>query len=133
GQATSVTFGSSDGDSFGFDPNTGRMTSYQFSVNGQSNSGALTWNPNGTLLQLNITDQLNSADTQNCGYVYDDLQRISSVLCGTSIWGQNFTYDPFGNIVKNVPTGYTGIAFQPGYSTSSNQITSLPGLSPAYD
>ncbi len=29
-----VTLGSGDGDSFNYDPNTGRMTQYQFQVNG---------------------------------------------------------------------------------------------------
>src|SRR3989442_4137235 len=43
-QPTQVNFGSSDSDAFTYDSNTGRMTQYQFNVNGQSVTGALTWN-----------------------------------------------------------------------------------------
>jgi len=44
---------------------------------------------------------------QTCTYSADDLSRISSVNClngTTNVWNQNFTYDPFGNITKSVPT-----------------------------
>ncbi len=45
GALTGITFGSGDGDTFTSDPNTGRFTGYNFSVNSVSDSGALTWNP----------------------------------------------------------------------------------------
>jgi YD repeat-containing protein len=96
---TSVTFGSSDTDSFSYDPNTDRMTQYQFTVNGQLLTGALTWNANSTLQALNITDALNSTDTQSCTFVYDDLARLASTDCGT-VWSQTYSYDPFGNITR---------------------------------
>jgi YD repeat-containing protein len=50
-QITAVTFGSSDNDAYQFDPNTGRMTQYKFNMGTgpQSQTGALTWNANGTL------------------------------------------------------------------------------------
>jgi hypothetical protein len=67
-----VTYGSADSDAFTYDPNTFRMTNYQFSVNTQTYTGALTWNPNGSLGSLSITDPFNSADTQNCSYSHDD-------------------------------------------------------------
>ncbi|MGA2300808.1 MAG: RHS repeat-associated core domain-containing protein [Candidatus Acidiferrum sp.] len=124
---TSVTFGSTDSDSFTYDPNTNRMTQYQFSVNGQSLTGALTWNANATLQNLNITDALNSADTQSCAYVYDDLMRIQSANCG-SVWSQTFSYDAFGNISKS-----GSMSFQALYSSSTNQITSVGGFNPTYD
>jgi hypothetical protein len=73
---TSVTFGSADNDSFMYDPNTNRMTQYQFTVNGNSLTGALTWNVNSTLHALNITDALNSADNQSCSFLYDDLAYV---------------------------------------------------------
>src|SRR5271157_3620310 len=44
GLPTGLTLGSGDSDAYGYDPNTGRMTSYQFNVNGQSMVGNLTWN-----------------------------------------------------------------------------------------
>ena len=59
-QVTGVTFGSGDSDALTFDPNTGRMTQYQFNVNGQSQVGALGWNANSTLQTLAITVRLSN-------------------------------------------------------------------------
>jgi RHS repeat-associated protein len=102
-------------------------------VNGQSYTGALTWNANGTLGALNITDPFNGADSQSCSYLHDDLVRIASVNCGASTWQQNFGYDTFGNLTKTVPTGGTGNSFQPTYSAATNHITNLAGFTPSYD
>ncbi|MHB8616949.1 MAG: RHS repeat domain-containing protein [Candidatus Acidiferrales bacterium] len=117
-EATQLNLGSSDSDAFSFDPNTFRMTQYQFNVNGQSVTGALTWNANGSLGKLAITDAFNSANTQTCTYSHDDLSRIASANCG-SVWSQTFTYDAFGNITK---TGSS--QFQPGYNWQTNQMSS---------
>jgi RHS repeat-associated protein len=136
GALTNVTFGSGDSDAFTYDPNTGRMGTYTFSVNSKTDVGTLTWSANGTLTSLVINDQIPStADSQTCTYGYDDLQRVSNVTCGT-FWVQNFTYDAFGNITKNVPGGDGGLTFQPTYLTSphpTNQFLSLPGVTPQYD
>jgi YD repeat-containing protein len=124
GALTGVTFGSADSDTFTYDPNTGRVNTYTFSVNGQTDVGTLTWNTNGTLGMLAIVDGITgSNDTQTCNYSYDDLQRLSSTGCGT-LWGQNFTYDAFGNISKTVPSGDSGITFlrQFGPQKSSPQM-----------
>src|SRR5258708_527736 len=106
-QVTALTYGSSDSDSFTFDPNTGRMRQYQFSMGSspKTDTGVLSWNPNSSLLSLVITDQINSANTQTCNYTHDALGRTASANCGTTIFNQNFSYDPFGNINKAVPTG----------------------------
>jgi RHS repeat-associated protein len=134
-QPTRLTFASSDTDNFTYDPNTNRMTQYKFNVNGQSVVGNLTWNPNGTLASLAITDPFNSANAQACNYSHDDCTRIASVNCGASTWQQNFSYDSFGNITKTVPTGGTGYSFQPSYSTATNRMTAIPvgGSTPSYD
>jgi hypothetical protein len=66
-----VTFGSGDSDAFTFDPNTGRMTQYKYTVNSQAEIGNLGWNANGTLGTLGITDPINPGDTQNCAYSHD--------------------------------------------------------------
>jgi len=127
-QPTQVNFGSLDSDSFSYDTNIGRMTQYKFKVNTQSLMGNLTWNPNGTLGALSITDPFNSADTQNCSYAHDDLTRITSANCG-SVWSQTFSYDPLGNINKN-----GSVAFTPFYSATTNRMTSFPGgFTPTYD
>ena len=37
--------------------------------------------------------------------MYDDLARLQSVDCGSGHWGQNYTYDAFGNMNK---AGFNG-------------------------
>lgn len=132
GQVTKVTFGSGDGDEFFYDSNTGRTTQYKLWANGSNEYGNLGWNANGTMGSLAITDPFNAADNnQSCTYGYDDLVRLSSVNClngSTNVWNQNFAYDAFGNITKTVPGGGTGVAWQPGYSSSTNRYT-LAGTS----
>jgi RHS repeat-associated protein len=122
GSLTQITFGSGDSDSYQYDTNTGRMTQYSFNVNGQSAVGKLTWNANGTLQKLAITDPFNSQDNQTCTNAYDDLSRVSSNSCG-SLWAQTFTYDAFGNLTKNGTS-----AWVPGYNGSTNHYT-LAGTS----
>jgi RHS repeat-associated protein len=133
GQATGVTLGSADSDAFSYDPNTSRMSQYQFNVNGQSLTGVLTWNSNGTLRTLAITDPFNSANSQTCNYSYDDLARLFSIDCGASTWQQNFGYDAFGNLKKTVPPGGTGVSFQPTYNLATNRMSNLSGFTPTYD
>jgi RHS repeat-associated protein len=124
-----VTLGSGDSDTFYLDPNTGRQTKYVFNINGSSDTGQTNWNPNGSLGNFQITDNIpGTSDTQTCSYVHDDLARISSVNCvngTTNKWNQAFTYDAFGNITKT--SSGPGISFQPNYDHSKNWITSLPG------
>jgi RHS repeat-associated protein len=134
-----VTFGSGDSDIFNLDPNTGRMTQYQFKVGAQPQSvvGALTWNVNGSLGGLSITDPFNSGDVQTCTYVHDDLERIggSSTTLGVNcvngsqtVWSNYFTYDPFGNINKSGSS-----SFNPSYSAATNRMTQIGSCTPTYD
>jgi RHS repeat-associated protein len=129
-QVTALTLGSSDTDSFVFDPSTGRMTTYQFNMGTTPliDKGVLTWNTNGSLQKLVITDQIYTTDSQTCTYSHDDLGRVSSANCGCSLWSQTFSYDPFGNITKAIPNGCTAMAFQPSYDYTNytNRITSSP-------
>src|SRR5579862_1777121 len=126
-QPTQVTFASGDSDAFTYDPNTGRMTQYKFTINGQSLVGNLTWNADHTLASQNITDPFDSSDQQNCSYTHDDLTRLASVNCG-SILSQTFSYDAFGNISK------TGTyQFQPTYNSATNRYASIPGTTVSYD
>ena len=115
GQITNVTFGSGDTDAFTFDPNSGRMTQYKYSVNGSSEIGNLTWNGNGSLKTLAITDPFNAGDAQTCNYSHDDLSRLANANCG-SVWSQTFSYDSFGNVTKS-----GSISWQPGYTPSTNR------------
>jgi RHS repeat-associated protein len=138
GQLTGITFGSGDNDAYQYDGNTGRMTQYKFNMGTgpQSVTGALTWNPNGSLQKLVLTDQINSANTQTCKFGdpsssvagYDDLGRLIKADCA-SAWSQTFGFDPFGNMSKTgsaqfLPT-YTGAS---GTSTTpSNQYYQISG------
>jgi len=124
---TAVDFGSLDSDAFTYDPNSNRMTKYQFTINGQSVVGALTWNAIGTLETLGVTDPFNSGNAQTCSYSHDDLTRIASTNCG-SPWSQTFTYDAFGNISKSGTQ-----SFQPTYSYLTNHMTLIGGSTPSYD
>jgi RHS repeat-associated protein len=127
GALTGLTFGSADSDSFTYDPNTGRLNTYTFTVNTKTDKGTLTWNTNGTLQQLAIVDNIpGTGDSQTCNYQYDDVQRISSSACG-SIWSQNFTYDSFGNVTKSGSS-----TFSPLYSSTTNQFT-ISGVNVHYD
>jgi RHS repeat-associated protein len=124
---TQINLGSSDSDTFTYDPNTDRATQYKFNVNGQSVTGTLTWNSIGTLETLAITDPFYGAGNQTCGYTHDDESRIASVSCG-SPWAQTFTYDAFGNIKKSGT-----ISFQPTYSYLTNRMTEIGSSTPTYD
>jgi RHS repeat-associated protein len=132
---TTINYGSSDSDVVNLDPNTGRMTKYTFNVGSKSDIGQMTWNPNGSLATLAISDTVpGTSDTQTCNYTHDDLTRISSVGCvngSTNKWNQNFTYDTFGNITKS--TSGPGSSFQPTYDASKNWITALPGITTTTD
>jgi len=126
--ATQVTFGSGDTDIFAYDSNTLRMNQYQFNINAQSLTGALTWNANGSLNQQAITDPFNSPDTQTCNYSHDDLTRIASANCGAAA-SQTFSFDPFGNISKSG----SPYQFQPTYNSATNRFATIPGTTPSYD
>jgi RHS repeat-associated protein len=128
-EVTALTFGSLDNDAFTFDSNTLRMKQYQFNVGStpESVTGALTWNANGTLGKLAITDQHTSANTQTCAYTYDDLGRVITDNCGTP-WSQTFSFDAFGNINK---TGSS--SFVATYNSASNHLTLVGSLVPTYD
>ena len=127
GALIGVTYGSSDSDSFSYDPNTGRPTQYVFSVNGATDTGTPTWNSNGTLASLGISDNISgTGDGQSCRFTYDDLRRSAGVNCGTP-WQQSFSYDAFGNIDKSGSS-----SFQASYSTNTNQF-SLSGVTVQYD
>jgi RHS repeat-associated protein len=128
-----ATLGSGDSDTFSFDANTGRMTQYKYTVGAtpQSVVGALTWNSNGSLASLAITNPFNSADQQTCNYSSDDLARTAGANCGSAA-AQTFSYDAFGNLNKSG----SPYSFQPTYTANppTNRIASLPpSFTPTYD
>jgi RHS repeat-associated protein len=124
---TQVNLGSSDSDSFTYDPNSNRMMKYTFAVNGQSVVGSLTWSAIATLETVGITDPFYSGGNQTCNYAHDDMSRVTSANCG-SPWAQSFSYDAFGNITKSGSS-----SFQPTYSYVTNHMTEIGGSTPTYD
>jgi RHS repeat-associated protein len=127
GALTQIAFGSGDKDTYSYELNTGRTKQYKLFMGTTplTNQGDLTWNTNGTLQKLIITNQIGSPASQTCNYTYDDLGRVASSNCGAAVWNQTFSYDPFGNIKKTVPPGSTGSSFQVNYDTK-NRITTAP-------
>lgn len=106
----------SDVDTYSYDSNTGRMTSYSFTVGTSNMTGNLTWNANGTLQKLAVTDGFNSGGTQTCTFSYDDVGRLGTDNCG-SVWNQSYTYDQFDNINKSGTTNWNQT-----YNLSNNRI-----------
>jgi YD repeat-containing protein len=104
------------------------MTQYQFTVGGQTDTGGLTWNANGSLSQLAITDNITgTGDTQTCNFTHDDLGRIATADCGSG-WNQTFNFDPFGNLSK---TASAGTSFSADFNLK-NEITSVGGVNGVY-
>ncbi|MGH9473664.1 MAG: RHS repeat-associated core domain-containing protein, partial [Terriglobales bacterium] len=106
--------GHTDSDIYGYDPNTGRLGSYTFSVDGYSDVGRYQWLKNGELSTFSVSDsEPGAADNGfGCSYTHDDLGRLSGANCGASS-DQTFTYDPFGNVCK---TASAGTNFCPSYN-----------------
>lgn len=130
-EPTNIAIGTgSDQDIYSYDSNTGRMTGWTFDVGTKNENASVSWNANGTLRQVAITDGFNSGGTETCNFGtssvmgYDDLGRILSANCG-SAWSQTFSYDQYGNITKS-----GSLTWNPGYSSTTNQYT-LAGT--AYD
>lgn len=129
---STITFGSGDSDTLTYDT-YGRWTGYNSTAGSNTITGALTWNAVGTPSTFNITDPINSSNTQNCSFGWNNLDYITSYTCKngtTDIWGQTFTADTFGNEKKGLYAGYpAGTKWNPTY-TNSNQYT---GSTFAYD
>ncbi|MGH9733520.1 MAG: RHS repeat-associated core domain-containing protein [Candidatus Acidiferrales bacterium] len=126
-QPLAVNFGSGDSDAFQYDT-MDRMDKYTFTVNGQLVIGSPTWNANGSLGSLAMTDPFNSANAQNCSYTHDDLARLSNASCSGSGFSGSYTYDAFGNLNK----GGTDI-FDATYNSSTNQMATIGSQTPSYD
>src|SRR5215469_3515226 len=89
-----------DKDTYQFDPYTGLMTNYTFTVNGKSMSGTPGWDQDGALGTLAITDTFNASGAQTCNFGYDDVARMTTDNCG-SVWNMPVTYDQYDNISKS--------------------------------
>lgn len=119
---TTITYFNGDTDTYAYDPSTGRTTNYTFNVASTSDSGTLTWNPNGTLQKLVIADNVQLAsDSQTCNFGYDDLTRLVTDSCGSQ-WSQTYSYDQYDNLNK---TGNPGGTWLPGYNPTNNHYSSI--------
>jgi YD repeat-containing protein len=125
----SLTYGcGGDSDSYTWDPNSSLLTQYQFVLNGVTDKGVPTWNPNGTLQQFQVTDNLSSSDTQTCTTAHDDLARITSFAGGSCKMSESYSYstDYAGNVTKSGTFN-----FNPGYVSATNRFSS--GFGATYD
>lgn len=122
GNATEIDYANGDKDAYTYDPASENMTQYQFKLGAAqtTDTGVLTWNPNGTLGALAITDNITSADTQTCSSSHDDLLRLASWNCG-ALWSESYAYsaDYAGNVTKS-----GSLSFAPGYTASNNHMLS---------
>jgi YD repeat-containing protein len=115
-----INYSNGDKDNYTWDAVSQNMTQYQF-VMGAANTtdtGVLTWNPNGTLKQLAVTDNITSADTQTCLTGHDDLLRITLWNCG-ALANSTYSYSP--DDAGNVTKGGT-FNFAPGYTPANNRF-----------
>jgi RHS repeat-associated protein len=122
-----VSLTGSDNDAYTFDTNTGRMSKYVFTAGSSTTytlTGILNWNADWTLGSLATTDTFDSGGTMTCNSSYDDLARLGMYDCGSGNWGQDYTYDAYGNLTKTVISGRTGTNWIPGYSSTTNQCLS---------
>jgi hypothetical protein len=73
-----------DQDIYTYDPNTGRMKSFEFEIgNTPANlTGTLNWNANGTLAELQVVDGFNAGGSETC---YSNSS--SSLGYGMTTWG----------------------------------------------
>jgi RHS repeat-associated protein len=108
-----------DQDTYTYD-NVGHMHTYTFAVNGKSDAGTLTWNVNGSLGTLAITDTFNVGDSQTCNFSYDDVARLISDNCGT-VWSQTYDYGVNGGEYDNL-TQSGSASWNPGYNPNNNQM-----------
>ncbi len=132
--AVNLINSSSDNDAYTWDPDTGRMTGYSFTVGATpaTLSAIVGWNQNGTLKSIATTDGFNSGGSVTCLSSassspggYDDWNRLILFDCGSGNWGQTFGYDIYDNLSKAVITSpsHTGTTWDPGYSPSTNQFS----------
>jgi RHS repeat-associated protein len=120
-QITNVNFYSGETDAYSYDV-MNRLNKYTYTLGSSSLVGVPTWNSNWTLGSLNISDQFNSANNQDCSYTHDDLVRISNVSCTGSGWGQAFTYDQFGNITKSGSSSWMPAYYTSGGATANQYV-----------
>ncbi|HEY7839203.1 MAG TPA: hypothetical protein VIC54_11465, partial [Terriglobales bacterium] len=104
---TNVEFGSGDSDSYGYNA-AGQVTGYTFNMGSYADSGTLTWNFEGSLGLLAVSDTIPGTSDNNtlCSFSEDDLGRLASADCGAAE-SQAFSYDAFGNMTTDANAGYS--------------------------
>jgi YD repeat-containing protein len=119
GNPLTIAYANGDSDTYLWDAPSQNMTQYQFTLNGVNDKGVLTWNPNGTLKTLAITDSIaGSGDTHTCNTGHDDLVRITSWNCG-AFYTESYAFSPdyAGNVTKSGSQ-----PFAPGYTPANNRM-----------
>jgi RHS repeat-associated protein len=102
------------------------MTQFSFSVNGQSITGTLAYNPNGTIASRVINDPFQASTNETCTYRYDAWARMSRANCTN--FNSAYEFDRYGNMTKTGTTSFT-----PTYSATTNRMTAIGAVTPTYD
>jgi RHS repeat-associated protein len=118
-----------DEDVYTYSATTGRMTGFVIwsDESGGELTGQLNWNVNGSLASFNRIDSINTSGSQDCTFIYDDLSRVASDLCGTGStnYRSMMTYDQYNNITKTSSNGTAPTWPLSGtYSATTNQLSS---------
>ncbi len=116
-------------DTYTYDTGTG-TSGWSFTNQYGSDSGTLTWNPNGSLAKMQIDNALTGSDTQTCTYSHDDLGRIAGADCGA--FSQTYSFDPFGNLSTAGSNAFTPDFAAPNGAVD-NRIQSANGITPSYN
>ena len=87
----------------------------------------LTYNyPTGTN-NGKLSSMYNAVSGETVTYTYDSLNRLATA--GGSGWGEQYTFDPFGNLTTKQVTSGTGPSLSVTVNQSYNKITSVYGQS----
>jgi RHS repeat-associated protein len=91
----------------------------------------LTYNyPTGTN-NGKVSSMYNAVSGETITYAYDSLNRLltASGTGGGATWGQQYGYDPFGNLLSKTITAGSGPSLSVSVNPASNQIQGVSGLS----
>jgi YD repeat-containing protein len=73
-----------------------------------------------------VTQTVDGSEIVN--YTYDHLNRLISAVATNNAWGENYTYDGFGNLTGKTPTVGSAPAFSGGAGSNNQQGQLAPNF-----